>query len=113
MNKPESKQLQKDRPNLSRRRLAGMASLGVLPLAWNQPVVNIVLLPAHATTTTEITACEPNYVAGGSLVGNPYGASNCTEACEALAGDVGGELCAVEETTTSRGVQCSCQISLP
>lgn len=112
MNNTKSEKLQIDQPNLSRRRLATMTSLSALPLAWHQPIVNIILLPAHATTTA-IEACEANEETGGPLIGNPYGASSCTEACEALSTDIGGELCAVEETTTSSGVQCICRVSLP
>ena len=97
-----------------RRRLitclsAGGLAVGVVPAQWSRPLVDSVLLPAHAQTTT----CVTNSRVSGPLLGHPSKAENCQDACEAQAMDQGAQLCEVTETMDDAGaVQCACDLQM-
>lgn len=89
--------------------LGGVATAGAVavPSTWIKPVINSVVLPAHAQTS----ACVTDTTVGGPLLGNASGATTCQQACEAEATAVSGQLCAVTETVDGSGAtQCSCDI---
>lgn len=95
--------------NNSRRKLTvAAATLALAPL-WSKPVVNAVILPAHAQTSL----CTTDVTVGGPLAGNPSGATTCQAACEAEATANNAQLCAVRETPTATGTDCSCDLDLP
>lgn len=93
----------------SKRKLLGLgASLSTtaaLSPLWAKPVVNAVILPAHAQTS-----CITDMTVGGPLSGNPSGATSCQAACEDEATSLGAQLCNVIETPTMSGTDCSCEI---
>lgn len=99
----------------SRRKVLSMMGAGVLitsamPKKWVAPVVNSVMLPAHAQTSM----CVTDVTAGGPLAGHPSGAANCQLACEAEAEAQNAQLCAVEEfVDSSNDTQCDCELDLP
>ncbi len=91
--------------NIKRRKVIGL-SLLALPVAWKTPIVKSVVLPAHAQTSI----CVADTQAGGPLSGNPYGATNCQDACAGEAANIGGELCSVSESGSTTNPDCLCQI---
>ena len=68
------------------------------------------MLPAHAQTSP--VSCESNYTDGGPLIGNPYGAESCADACQGAADELSGQLCAAEEITDGTGINCHCEIEI-
>ena len=105
-----SKQLKT--PDLSRRNLlvvGGAVSVGVAatPAAWKTPIINQVMIPAHAQTSM----CVADTSVGGPLAGHPSGALTCEAACEAEATALNGQLCSFSETIDGSGAtQCGCEI---
>jgi hypothetical protein len=101
---------------LERRRLLTCITVGgaagiAMPAAWVSPIINSVVLPAHAQTSA---ACVTDAQAGGPLLGNASGATSCQAACEAEAATQGAQLCSVTETIDSASaVQCGCDLDLP
>jgi len=98
----------------NRRKLLGLALLGgsslVLPSRWSKPIMNAVVLPAHAQTSM----CITDTMVGGPLAGNPSGATTCQAACEAEAAAQNAQLCNVTETVDAMGAtQCGCDLDLP
>ncbi len=99
----------------SRRKLLTVIGVGsvasiAVPSKWSKPIVDSVLLPAHAQTSM----CVTDSTVGGPLVGNASGATTCQAACEAEATSQSAQLCLVTETTDSSGAtQCACDIDLP
>lgn len=93
-------------------RRKALATIGLITTSkiWSQPLINIVVLPAHAQTSQ---VCEVDSVVGGPLIGHPSGASNCQDACEFEAELQDAQLCLVETTETSSGTDCSCELDLP
>lgn len=90
----------------------GVASMApmVAPTKWTKPLVDSVILPAHAQTSL----CVTDTTIGGPLIGNPSGAATCQAACEAEAAAQSAQLCLVTETVDSGGAtQCGCDIDLP
>ena len=88
---------------------AGGAFANTLPAHWTRPIVDSVLLPAHAQTS-----CNTETQVGGPLIGNASGATNCQDACIAEADDLGVQLCGVSESTDSNDATiCACDIDLP
>jgi hypothetical protein len=53
MNKPEKRDIKRDLETVDRRKLLGVMVAGgvAVPMAWKRPVVDTVVLPAHAATT--------------------------------------------------------------
>ena len=105
-----------DNMNKQRRQLllalsaTGIFVSGVAPKQWTTPIINSVMLPAHAQTSV----CMTDATVGGPLIGNSSGALNCQDACEAEATDQNAQLCAVEESVDGNGAtQCSCDLDLP
>ena len=94
---------------LLRSSLLGASSVAVAR-GWVKPIVDAVILPAHAQTST---TCIADTTVGGPLAGHPSGALNCADACEAEANDRGAQLCAVNEISTPSGISCECEIDLP
>jgi len=90
----------------SKRRLLGLGSAVILSPIWSKPLINSVILPAHAQTSM----CVVDMTVGGPLAGNASGAANCQAACEAEADDLNAQLCEVSETTTANGIDCACEI---
>ncbi|MEM7358994.1 MAG: hypothetical protein AAF431_07855 [Pseudomonadota bacterium] len=101
---------------LQRRQMIGLLgitglSATALQQGWVKPVVNAVMLPAHAQTSA---MCMADTVAGGPLIGNASGATTCQEACEAEATAQGAQLCNVTESLdASNNTLCSCDLDLP
>ena len=90
--------------------LAGGVVVGALPHRWSKPMIDTVLLPAHAQTTE----CIGEVTVGGPLLGNPSGAPNCQIACEDEAAAQGAELCLVEQYSDASGAtQCDCSLNFP
>ena len=100
----------KKRPDVLRRKLLGIASVGAVPLAWHTPVVKTVILPAHAETTEPVENCSSPQQVGGPLEGNPFGAESCQEACEAYVEENDLELCAVNEEVIDGSTECTCDV---
>lgn len=100
---------------LERRRIVNIALLGgaaVTSGVWSKPVINAVMLPAHAQTS--VAMCTTDNTVGGPLAGNASGATTCQAACEAEAADMNAELCAVNESTDASGATlCECELDLP
>ncbi|MEO0368683.1 MAG: hypothetical protein AAF197_07850 [Pseudomonadota bacterium] len=95
---------------LSRVGVAASVAAVVVPNQWSKPVINAVVLPAHAQTSL----CVTDSTVGGPLVGNPYGATTCQSACEQEAAANGAQLCMVTETLDSSSATiCNCDIDLP
>ena len=85
------------------------ATAAAVPNHWLTPLIQSVVLPAHAQTS-----CVTDSVVGGPLIGNPSGATTCQAACEAEAAAQNANLCAVEETQDAQGAtQCGCSLDLP
>jgi hypothetical protein len=99
----------------NRRKILTVIGIGSLaPLAipskWSKPIIDSVILPAHAQTSL----CATDTTVGGPLIGNASGATTCQAACEAEATAQNAQLCAVSETVDSGGAtQCSCDLDLP
>ena len=98
-----------------RRRLLSIMGAGALittaaPSKWVSPVVNAVVLPAHAQTSM----CVTDVTVGGPLAGHPSGATTCQAACEAEAVAQNAQLCAVDEfVDANNDTQCDCELDLP
>ena len=88
---------------------AGVLVTTVMPKQWVAPVVNAVILPAHAQTSI----CTTDITVGGPLAGHPSGAANCQDACEAEAVAQSAQLCSVDEFIGSGATQCDCELDLP
>ena len=100
----------KRRKFLSILGIAGVAA-GSAPSQWVTPVINAVILPAHAQTSV---MCVADATVGGPLIGHPSGAANCQDACEAEATAQSAQLCAVAESLDGLGAtQCGCDLDLP
>ena len=101
---------------LERRRLLALMTVGgaasySLPTAWVSPIINSVVLPAHAQTSA---TCVTDTQVGGPLIGNASGATTCQAACENEAEARGAQLCLVTETVDdNNAVQCECDLDLP
>ena len=100
---------------LHRRRLLAFAGVtgivaGTAPSKWTKPLLNSVVLPAHAQTSI----CMTDSTVGGPLIGHPSGGATCQAACEFEANAQSAQLCAVNETVDGSGAtQCECEIDLP
>jgi hypothetical protein len=92
-----------------RRRLFGALAITTATAVWHTPIINAVILPAHAQTSI----CVTDTTVGGPLAGHPSGAANCQAACEAEAISQNAQLCAVTETNTPSGIDCECDLDLP
>ena len=92
-----------------RRRLLTTGAIAGLAPVWGKPLINSIVLPAHAQTSM----CVTDMTVGGPLTGNAFGATSCQAACEAEAASLNAQLCAVEENQTPSGVDCSCDLDLP
>lgn len=95
--------------NLKRRKLLAVTAVATTSPLWAKPVINAVVLPAHAQTSM----CMTDMTVGGPLAGNASGATSCQAACEFEAESQGAQLCAVEEINTPSGIDCSCDLDLP
>lgn len=100
----------------SRRQLLGIAgvcgAMTLIPSRWAEPIVNSIMLPAHAQTSPAM--CVTDTTIGGPLLGNPSGAATCQAACEAEANSRGAQLCDVVESVDASGAtQCDCELDLP
>ena len=83
----------------------------VMPAKWSKPIIDSVILPAHAQTSV---LCVTDVTVGGPLIGHPSGAATCQAACEAEAAAQSAQLCSVTETVDSLGAtQCGCDLDLP
>jgi hypothetical protein len=80
----------------------------VLPTKWSKPIVNAVLLPAHAQMSTAM--CNANLTRQGPIEGNPYGATNCTDACNGSAMQEDAKLCSVESRIIAGKEECFCHM---
>ncbi len=89
-----------------RRKVLALTSASVLAPIWVKPVINAVVLPAHAQTSL----CVADTVVGGPLAGHPSGAATCQAACESEAESRDAQLCSVIETDTASGTECSCEL---
>ena len=103
-----------NKPSINNRRkllgVIGLAGVAAAPAQWVTPVINAVILPAHAQTSI----CTTDTMIGGPLIGHPSGAANCQDACEAEATDQSAQLCAVTESLDGLGAtQCDCDLDLP
>ena len=112
----ENKIMKSKNKNISdRRKVLSLMGAGVLvttalPKQWVAPVVNAVILPAHAQTSI----CTTDITVGGPLAGHPSGAATCQAACEAEAVAQNAQLCAVDEfVDVSGATQCDCELDLP
>ena len=90
----------------ARRAVLGKAVVVGMSPIWVKPVVNSVILPTHAQTSM----CVADMAVGGPLSGNPSGATTCQAACDAEATARNAQLCAVIETPTATGTDCTCEI---
>jgi len=95
--------------NINRRKLLTVTVIATASPLWAKPVINAVVLPAHAQTGM----CVTDMTVGGPLAGNASGADNCQAACEFEAESRDAQLCTVEEVTTPNGIDCSCDLDLP
>jgi len=99
----------------NRRRVLSLMGAGALlgttaPKQWVAPIINAVVLPAHAQTSM----CVTDITVGGPLAGHPSGAATCQAACEAEAVAQNAQLCAVNEFVDGGGAtQCDCELDLP
>ncbi|GAA6138995.1 hypothetical protein NBRC116583_27420 [Arenicella sp. 4NH20-0111] len=97
--------------DIKKRKLLGLATATLLAPIWSKPLINAVILPAHAQTS--VAMCTTDTTVGGPLAGNASGATTCQAACEFEADAIGpdAEVCEVRETTNaSGGVDCACDI---
>lgn len=114
---PNPKQDEEHAMNSTRRKIflsvgVTVPTLAVIPKQWSKPVIDSVLLPAHAQTSAAM--CVTDSSIGGPLLGNPSGAATCQAACEAEATAQSAQLCAVTETVDGSGAtQCGCDLDLP
>ena len=98
-----------------RRKLLGLIGItgvaaGALPASWVAPVIDTVVLPAHAQTSI----CMADSTVGGPLIGNASGATTCQAACEAEATALDAQLCSVTETLDQANATiCGCDLDLP
>ncbi len=92
-----------------RRAVLGKALVVGMSPIWAKPMVNSIVLPAHAQTSM----CVTDMTVGGPLFGNASGATSCQAACEAEATSRNAQLCAVIETPTATGTDCTCELDLP
>ncbi|MBT8116096.1 MAG: hypothetical protein KJP04_11975 [Arenicella sp.] len=98
--------------NKDRRKLLSLIGItgiaaGSVPTAWVTPVINSVVLPAHAQTSVCVTDTQ----VGGPLIGHPSGATTCQAACEDEATTQNALLCDVSETTdASSATICGCDL---
>lgn len=92
-----------------RRKIIKITGFGSVAV-WQFPVMKSIVLPAHAQTSSIL--CESNFTSGGPLIGNPYGAESCTDACQSAAEEVNGQLCAAEEMTEGTDSICHCDIEI-
>jgi len=103
--------------NNNKRKMLGItgavALVSSMPGSWTRPVIQSVILPAHAQTSEMIMCMATDTTVGGPLEGNPHSATTCQAACEAEATAQNAGLCAVNETTTATGVDCLCDLDLP
>jgi len=89
---------------------AGSMAAVAIPAKWHKPIIDSMVLPAHAQTSM----CVTDTTVGGPLVGNASGATTCQAACEAEAAAVNAQLCSVSETTDATGAtECACDLDLP
>ncbi len=99
----------------SRRKVLSGLVLGGAALTsghWSKPVINAVVLPAHAQTSTAM--CVTDQTVGGPLVGHPSGAATCQAACEFEATNANAQLCNTIESVDAGGAtQCDCELDLP
>lgn len=95
--------------NLNRRKLLTVTAIATTSPLWVKPVINAVVLPAHAQTSM----CMTDMTVGGPLIGNASGATSCQAACEVEAASLNAQLCEVIETPTASGTDCACDIDLP
>ncbi len=95
--------------NNQRRNLLGAAILGTGCHIWSRPVVDTVILPAHAQTSV----CVTDETVGGPIEGNPAQADSCPAACEFVAQQENAQLCLAETTELASGTECSCELDLP
>ena len=99
-----------NRKTIERRKLLGLAGVAggvALSGTWSKPLVNAVVLPAHAQTSM----CMADTFIGGPLLGNASGAMTCQAACEAEATSQSALLCDVRETVDGMGAtQCECDL---
>lgn len=107
---------QENQKHTSRRKLLAAFGVGTvatltLPSKWKKPLVNAVVLPAHAQTSN---MCMTDATIGGPLAGNPSGSASCQIACEVEAEAQNAQLCNVTESVDAMGAtQCSCDLDLP
>lgn len=92
----------------SKRSLLRASTLALTAPIWIKPVVNAVILPAHAQTSI----CVTNMTVGGPLTGNASGATSCQTACEVEAVSLNAQLCEVREENTASGTDCACDIDI-
>ncbi len=111
--KPATKRMTTEKVNRTDRRkllqVIGISSVAAVavPSKWSKPVIDAVVLPAHAQTS-----CTTDTVVGGPLLGS--GSATCQAACEAEAAAQGAQLCSVDETLDGTGAtQCGCSLDLP
>ena len=111
--KSATKRMTTEKVNRTDRRkllqIIGISSVAVaaVPSKWSKPVIDAVVLPAHAQTS-----CTTDTVVGGPLLGS--GSATCQAACEVEATAQNAQLCSVEETLNAVGAtQCSCSLDLP
>ena len=88
--------------------LGTLAAPAVLPSRWSKPLVNAVLLPAHAQTSAAV--CNANLTTQGPIEANPFGATNCNDACESSAMEVDAKLCTVESRIIADKEECFCHM---
>lgn len=105
----KSRKMNSKQNTIVRRKIIGLASLAALSPLWIKPVVNSVVLPAHAQTSM----CMTDMTVGGPLAGNASGATSCQAACEFEAQAANAQLCEVRETQTATGTDCACDLDLP
>lgn len=79
------------------------AGLSVLPSAWTKPVVNSVLLPAHAQTTAmppPVVEC-PMLITGNGTFSAGSAAGTCGLSFEFLSGDAANAIDVISITNTA------------
>jgi len=95
----------------SKRSLLRVSAVLTLLPVWGKPMVDAVILPAHAQTSAAM--CVTDMTVGGPLAGAPGNPATCQAACEAEATRLNAQLCEVRETTTASGTDCACDIDTP
>ena len=94
-----------------KRKLLGLTAVTLTAPIWSKPLINAVILPAHAQTSAAM--CMTDTTVGGPLAGNASGATSCAAACEFEADAISptAEVCEVRETiNSSGGIDCACDI---